>query len=59
MVTYQERMAEWKALYDFAYENYVELEAKGRMKAITLCMQRHWQDAQCIKQRAKPSERVN
>jgi hypothetical protein len=48
-VTWQDREREWTALYDFAYENYKELEAKGRMKAITLCLQRTWQDMRRLK----------
>lgn len=40
--TWEDRYREWKALYDYARENWVELEEKGRMRAITLCMQRTW-----------------
>lgn len=43
-LSWVDRRNEWVALYNYAYENYVELEAKGRMKAVTICLQRHWRD---------------
>lgn len=41
-VTRHDRYLEWKALYDYAYENWQELETKGRALAVTLCLQDRW-----------------
>ena len=40
-----DRYHEWKALYNFCCEHRIELEEMDRMKALVLCMQRHWQEA--------------
>lgn len=39
------RYLEWKALLDYCRDNRDELEKKGRMTALVLCLQRHWQEA--------------
>ncbi len=39
------RYLEWKALLDYLYEHREELETKDRMRALVLCLQRHWQEA--------------
>jgi len=38
------RFLEWEALFSYLNENREELEAQGRMTALTLCLQRHWAD---------------
>lgn len=49
-MNWQSRFREWKALFDWATEHRVELEAKGRMTAIVYCLQRHWGDMQRLKE---------
>ena len=39
------RYMEWRALYDYLYEHWEELEVEGKMRALVLCLQRHWQKA--------------
>ena len=43
-VTWQQRYQEWQALLGYLTENREELEAKSRMTALVLCLQRHYQD---------------
>lgn len=37
------RLLEWKALLDYLCEHRLELEILGKMTALVLCLQRHWQ----------------
>lgn len=39
------RYLEWKALFDYLYEHREGLEIEGKMRALVLCLQRHWQEA--------------
>jgi len=49
MITWQDRHREWKALLDYCSENRQALEASGRMKALVICLQSHWQDKMRLK----------
>lgn len=48
-VTWRDRWHEWQALDGFARENWQELEQRGRMRAVTICMQRTWMDMMRLK----------
>lgn len=37
------RYLEWKALFDYLSEHREKLKAEGKMRALVLCLQRHWQ----------------
>lgn len=39
------RYNKWKALFDYCYEHREELEKQGKMRALVLCLQRHWREA--------------
>ena len=39
----QNRLLEWKALLGYLREHRQELEILGKMTALVLCLQRHWQ----------------
>lgn len=41
----QGRYNEWEAISDYCYEHREWLEKTGRMSAMVLCMQKHWQMA--------------
>ena len=45
VVVNHEKYLEWKVLFDYLCENRDKLERQGRMTALVLCLQRHWQDA--------------
>jgi hypothetical protein len=38
------RYIEWECLFNYLCEYRDELEKKDRMRALVLCLQRHWQD---------------
>lgn len=44
MVTWQDRKREWVALDEYVREHEEELVTSGRMRGMTMCMQRTWQD---------------
>ncbi len=48
-VTWRDRWKEWQTLDAFVRQHEAELVAKGRMRAMTLCMQRTWQDMMRLK----------
>ena len=48
--TYEERRGEWAAFLDWCAFNREELENTGRMKGLTLCLQKIWQDAVKLKE---------
>jgi len=39
------RFLEWRLLLEYLRDNEEELVKKGRMTALVLCLQRHWQEA--------------
>jgi len=39
----QNRLLEWKALLSYLREHRQELEIQGKMTALVLCLQMHWQ----------------
>lgn len=45
MLKSKTRFQEWRALYDYCYENREALEKRGLMKPFVLCMQAHWHEA--------------
>jgi hypothetical protein len=49
MITWQDRYAEWKALLDYLSEHREELEKNGRMRALVICLQRHYVDMKRLK----------
>jgi len=49
--TWLERYAEWAVLLGWCSLNRESLEVAGRMKGLTLCLQKIWQDAMRLKER--------
>lgn len=48
-ITWQDRYNEWEALFDYCRDNREALEEAGRMTALVLCLQAHWQDMKRLK----------
>ena len=51
------RFREWRVLLDYLIEHREELEAKGRIRVLVLCLQRHWQDMLRLKEKGKDGAR--
>jgi predicted DNA-binding helix-hairpin-helix protein len=49
VITWQDRYAEWKALLDYLSEHQEELVKSGRMRALVICLQQHYQDMKRLK----------
>lgn len=50
--TWQERYDEWGRLLDWCRLNCAELEAKGRMRGLVICMQKIWRDMTKLREAA-------